>query len=282
MEGNKNIKICGGCGLIKEKKEFRRGLPSCKECEENEVEHQKTCSNKEKCVSKPATKSSTLFRKKRGECVDCEHADGRNNQKATGRSKKWAEKNPVRMAELQHNFYENRKPEIRAKERLRMANDPNYNAVKNYRTSVSSFITEKTKTNKRLVINRIDYGSWLQYCFDFDKEENCADLDISNYGKDWQIDHVLPLNIFLNKVFGEMTFNETDNFEYLFIWFNTHPLPTKSNQSKNKYVDKTYIAKHFIMLKKFLKKNKDIKEKCHVTDNFIQYNKLIQLVLDNK
>ena len=70
--------------------------------------------------------------------------------------------------------------------------------------------------------------------------------NIENRGKDWHIDHVIPLS----------NFNLDDNEQQLiaFNWRNTMPLSAKENLSKNNKILKPQIEQH---LKKLLDYHKE-------------------------
>jgi hypothetical protein len=88
--------------------------------------------------------------------------------------------------------------------------------------------------------NYDNYKNWLE--FNFNNEFN-----LDNYGKVWQIDHVVPLSKFdLDKIEEQMI---------AFNWRNTMPLSVKENLKKNKKIINSQIEKHYENLKKYHEKH---------------------------
>jgi hypothetical protein len=266
--GRVKPKTCIACNQEKESPLFRRSQPICIDCEANkDVEYKKTC---EECNT---IKSSKLFRTNRKKCMDCEKADGRNYRRVTDKAAIWAQNNPEKMSQLQHNSYEKNKTEIRAKQSQRYHEDAEYKAIKNYRISLCRLLSDDTaKRNMRMKINREQYIEWLNFRFE-------EDMNMENHVKLWQVDHVLPLNILSTKSIQNLSFEDED-LECVFIWYNTMPVYSEKNMKKNKYLDKEQLIKHIIAVKKFLKKN----TKLGITtdDHFITYKRIVQQILDDK
>lgn len=92
------------------------------------------------------------------------------------------------------------------------------------------------RTIKYLDCNYDNYKNWLE--FNFNNEFN-----LDNYGKAWQIDHVVPLSKFdLDKIEEQMI---------AFNWRNTMPLSVKENLKKNKKIINSQIEQHYQNLKKY-------------------------------
>ena len=94
----------------------------------------------------------------------------------------------------------------------------------------NSLKRNKTKhTIKYLGCNIQDYVNWISYDNDY--------YTFANYGKEWHIDHVIPLS----------RFNLDDEEEHLiaFNWRNTMPLSVKDNLSKNNKILQPQLEKHY-------------------------------------
>ena len=87
--------------------------------------------------------------------------------------------------------------------------------------------------------NSTDYLKWLL-------NNNC-NYTLENRGKEWHIDHVIPLS----------KFNLDDEEEQLiaFNWRNTMPLSSKENLSKNNKILKEQIEQHYKKLIEYHKEN---------------------------
>jgi hypothetical protein len=272
---NKHQK-CVGCNETKTKNLFRRSQIICFECEKNpEIEYNKICGG---CNE---IKNNKMFRINRKKCIDCERSHGRNYRRTTTKASEWVENNQERMIELRHDNYEKNKEEIREKEKERLQNDPHFRMIKSYRNGVCKFIHGEHNSNKKLNINRIQYISWLEFCFVTSKNEDQPEneMTIDNYTKIWQIDHVLALDITRTKKIDKIEFENGINFDCLFNWFNTMPVLLAQNMKKNKYLDKEQLAKHIITLEKFIKKYK-ISLKINLCNNYYMYKKIVQTILD--
>jgi hypothetical protein len=76
---------------------------------------------------------------------------------------------------------------------------------------------------------------------------NNPDYTFDNYGKEWHIDHVIPIS----------KFNMYSDEEQLiaFNWRNTMPLSVTENLSKNNKIIKTQIEQHIVKLTEYHKNN---------------------------
>ena len=71
---------------------------------------------------------------------------------------------------------------------------------------------------------------------------------MENHGKEWHIDHVIPISKF--------DLNNQDEQLLAFNWRNTMPLSCKENLSKNNKIIKEQIENHFKVLIKYHLENK--------------------------
>ena len=258
------LKLCVGCDERKAKNLFRRNQTICKECEEKgDVEYDKLCTYCDE------TKSSTLFRHNRKNCIDCERSDGRNYRRTNDKAKVWADNNKDRMKELQSNYYEDNKLEIRQKESDRYHTDPHIHMVKLYRGSIVRLINGTSKNNKKLGMNRDQYITWMDFHFS-------DEMTIDNHGEVWSVDHILPLNMLKTRVFDLKTISDEYDLDSIMLWCNTVPVLCQQNLKKNKYfVDVEYLAQHLRNLKSFIKYyKKDIN--LTLQEGFYEYKKIVE------
>jgi len=107
-----------------------------------------------------------------------------------------------------------------------------YNCLKNY---------NKTKHSiEYLGCSSFEYSN---YIFNYNTK-----YTLENYGKEWHIDHVIPISKFnLNNLEEQMT---------AFNWRNTMPLCSSDNLSKNNKIIKSQVEQHYKILKKYHIENK--------------------------
>jgi len=108
--------------------------------------------------------------------------------------------------------------------------DPLSKLIRKVRSRIwSSLVGKKEKhTIEYLGCNCAFYLSWMS--------SYSNEYTIENHGKDWHIDHVIPLS----------KFDLSDNSQQLlaFNWRNTMPLSVKENLSKNNKIISGQIEKH--------------------------------------
>ena len=119
--------------------------------------------------------------------------------------------------------------------------DPLEKFKRNVRTRI--YISLKRKkdmhTIEYLGTNSNEYLRWIMYCNEI--------YDLQNYGKEWHVDHVIPLSRFNldNKTQQLIAFN----------WRNTMPLSATENLSKNNKIILPQIEQHLEKLKSYHEKN---------------------------
>jgi len=243
------------CAILESERKFRRSQPICLICENDpDVVYDRCCS---RCGE---LRLSTNYRKNRTYCLDCERADGRNYRRTTTKAKEWHENNREHMAQLQKNWYEEHKTEIRAKEGQRYKEDPIFKEVKRYRTSVATIIRLKNSENEKLAISGKLFLEWLEFCFE-------DGMTWENHYDHWQIDHVLPLDLIKGHEFV------TDK-SCIYAWYNIMPCTSERNRKKNKFVVKDQVLEQLAAVRVFCKK-KNIKINT-------EYNVITQKFLDAK
>lgn len=107
--------------------------------------------------------------------------------------------------------------------------------LEKFKRSVRSRIYNSLNRNKSmntikyLGINSSDYIQWMLY--------NDDNYNLTNHGKEWHIDHVIPLSRF--------DLNNKDEQLIAFNWRNTMPLSAKENLSKNCKIIPSQIEQHY-------------------------------------
>ena len=111
------------------------------------------------------------------------------------------------------------------------------------RTRIYNCLRNKNKTLhsvEYLGCSSNEYFDWI-----FNYNNNC---NLENHGKEWHIDHVIPIS----------KFNLDNNEEQIvaFNWRNTMPLSCKENLSKNNKIIKEQIENHYKKLLEYHLENK--------------------------
>lgn len=257
-------KTCKACGKSGDSDIFRRGQQICRDCESAGAVVDQECNE---CGE---TKPSSSFRKNRKKCTDCERGFGRNYRRTTTKSKEWAQANPKRMAELQKDWYEKNKPNIRAQHREKWKNDPEYRDIKSYRIGIASFIKLELKTNSRLETDRETFLQWMDFC-------NVENVDFTDRSS-WNLDHVIPLDLLLSNTknvrYAE-SMGKDNALHCIYLWMNVCPVRALTNRKKNKNVSYEPLLAHRKRLIEFTKTRPQLR-----TDDYFTYINACQHILD--
>jgi len=262
-------KCCSKCGITKTENLFITNRNICKECR-NKKSREKysllTINNEteQECNACLKSKLLPLFIKNKKICIECNNNKRRTKyeideehrikliKKATEfKQKRIIEKHKVKEFEIGiGNNKCNYCNEIKTKERFRHnrlkckdceRDEPISKIIRNVRSRIFSSIKYKSKhTIEYLGCNCLEYLKWIlnnNECFTF-----------KNYGKEWHIDHVIPLSKF------DIT-NEEQQL-IAFNWRNTMPLSVKENLSKNNKILIPQIEQHYKNLIEYHNENK--------------------------
>lgn len=120
--------------------------------------------------------------------------------------------------------------------------DPRFKLHKLVRSRIHDLLKKNNGSKSKhtceyLGCTRQEYINWILY--------NSKDYTIENHGKDWHIDHVIPLSKF--------DVNKKEDVELAFNWRNTMPLSVQENLSKNNKILIPQIKQHVKLLKKYHK-----------------------------
>jgi hypothetical protein len=262
-------KCCSRCKNIKNEDKFIPKRNICKECRNNrsrENYNSNEVSNEieQDCVICNKSKLLSLFIKNRNICKECnnnkrkekyktdeEHRIKIIEQVTTFKHNKVIEKQKLKEAEIGiGNIKCNYCREIKLNERFRHnrlkckdceRDEPISKIIRNVRSRIFSAIKNKSKhTINYLGCNCSDYLKWLL--------KNDKSYTFENYGKEWHIDHVIPLSRF-----------DLENEEQqllAFNWRNTMPLSVEENLKKNNKIIKSQIEQHYKNLLEYHIENK--------------------------
>lgn len=264
-------KTCSRCGSTKEVDLFIKNRNICKECNNTRrrelilIKYQTTPDTTEVTCSKcNTTKIIKLFIKDTKICKDCNNHKRRErykndeehqqNQKERGRMYKKKKTEERRMKKLMEigvgnkkcNYCNEIKPEDKFRHnRLKCKNcekdDPKEKIKRVIRTRIYSALHSKKDkhTIHYLGCCNSDYIKWITY--------NDLNYTLENHGKEWHIDHVIPLSKF--------NLYDEDEQVIAFNWRNTTTISVKHNLQKNNKILKPQIQEHFEKLKKYHENN---------------------------
>jgi hypothetical protein len=268
-----NGKVCSKCSEIKNDDKFIKNRNICKECR-NARSRQKynaivicnenSNSSFKECNTCNETKSQCDFIKDTNICKDCNNLKRRNkyhsdeshrlkmiNDASIFKHKKVIERQQIKLQEIGE---DNKKCSVcftiknkcrfrynRLKCRDCEIDDP----VEKFKRGVRSRIWNAL-TNKQL--HTIAYlgcssADYLQWTLNYDER-----YTLDNRGKEWHIDHVIPLSHF--------NLENEDEQLIAFNWRNTMPLAAKENLSKNNKIIPLQIEQHLKYLSDYHKNKK--------------------------
>lgn len=259
---------CSKCGETKTKDKFIKNRNVCKECSnfKSREKYNATQTNidlEKECRECKNTKPYSSFIKNRNLCKDCnnqkrkmkyqtdeEHRLDLINKASDFKHNKVLEKRRIKEEEIgignkkcsccyqikPYSHFRHNRLKCRHCER----DDPIDKFKRVIRTRIYICLKNKYKhTIQYLGCNYEEYVKWM--LFDNDK------YTIDNHGKEWHIDHVIPLCNFVLE-------NETESL-IAFNWRNTTPLSKRENLSKNKKIIAPQIEQHWKKLLEYHKKN---------------------------
>ena len=135
-------------------------------------------------------------------------------------------------------YHQNNKERRNARLREKGKTDPVHRAKESMKVRIHDLLknVKAHKTNRLFGCSKHEMKDWLESQFG-------DEYNWDTYGKDWQIDHVVPISFF----------NITDGDEQLlcFNWTNLRPLHSSKNGSKSSKVLANDILQHIQTLKKF-------------------------------
>lgn len=158
--------------------------------------------------NKPLTEYFRNLKCKGGFYTNCKKC---NNE----RNKKFAKNNPEKMREFWRKTRENIQNRLKS------------NLSRRIRNSIKT--GKESKTLEYIGCSMEEFKRWLEYQF-------TDDMSWENYGKLWNLDHVIPCKDF------DLTSEE--NIKKCFIWENTRPLNSIENFVKNCKIQDDVIEKH--------------------------------------
>lgn len=135
-------------------------------------------------------------------------------------------------------YHKNNKEKRNARLRERGQNDPSYRAKESMKVRIFDLLKNKKvhKTNRLFGCSKHELQEWLEYQFG-------DEYSWDTYGKNWHIDHVVPIKFF--------NLQNADEQLICFNWTNLRPLQASQNGSKSCKVLEDDILEHIQNLKQF-------------------------------
>jgi uncharacterized protein (DUF983 family) len=259
---------CRVCNKDKLKEEFPKNRRKCKVCMNNirkqrEQENPALRARKLELVRnrlKNDTEFRTKFYEKRKQKY---HGDAEFRKKVIQKRVKQkqliaAQKRLVIQQEQERIGLENKRckycNEVKLKERFRHnrlkckdceRDEPIEKLKRTIRSRIHSGLCSQNQVKNQHTIEYLGCSSneYLSYLLCYN-----SSFTLDNRGKEWHIDHVIPLSIF--------DLNNEDEKLLAFNWRNTMPLSKYDNLAKNNRIIQTQLTQHLLVLEEYHTKNK--------------------------
>lgn len=168
----------------------------------------------------------------------------KNSEKISKQRAEYREREEIKehIKKKNKEYLEKKKIKIKMKRK----EDLNFRLIEVYRSKLHRAIKRKSnKYSEYLGCTVNELRSWLESQFS-------VGLTWDNYGSDWHIDHVIPINSFDHA--------EIVQQKICFNWKNLKPLPAKENIAKSDKLISRYIIEHYKNVNMYLKEKDFIHE----------------------
>ncbi len=147
-----------------------------------------------------------------------------------------------KFKEKDKKYYEKNKSKILSRSlkytKKRRQIDPLFRLCLSLRARLHGIIKKKTFAFSKLISSNSDnIRDWFEYQFD-------DELNWTNYGSVWQIDHLIPVTHF--------DCSNEKEAQLCFHWTNLRPLRSKENNVKNNNITQQEIKKHIEIIKSYI------------------------------
>ncbi len=222
-------KTCSTCNITKLTNLFVIGRNWCKSCRNEKTRNDyinlnMTCVTEQSCNICELVKTISEFHKGRKICKICTSNKRREKYTNDETYRKRVIKETIKCRK-------SKKWHVSELEALK----------RKIRSSIRRYIKQKNKrTMEYLGCSREEYMKWLL--------SNDNNYTFENHGKEWHIDHVIPLSLFDLK-------NEEQQL-IAFNWRNTMPLSGEENLKKGNKIIKSQVEQHYKKLVEYHTENK--------------------------
>lgn len=184
-----------------------------------------------------------------------------NKEKIKEYNKEYKLKNKEKTKEYNRVYNISNRETIQKKQtensRKRRKNDINYKLTINMRNRMKKFFKNKSRKHEYIGCSLDLFKLWISYQFE-------QDMDFSNYGKTWHLDHIIPCSLFNFD-------NECEKY-FCFNWSNYRPLYSHDNLSRQNKLTFKDIFFNEIKAKSFILRNKSSKLEIHNFDKLKYIN----------
>ena len=222
---NVEYKICSKCENSKTLEEFYKRGSICCECN-NSKRRQKYKEDEEH--RKKLIQMASEFKHKK--VVERQHLKEKEQVEMGIENKQCKYCNEIKH----HDRFRHNRLKCRDCER----DEPTEKFKRYIRTRIYNCLRYKNKTKHAIEYLGCSSDEYFKWIFNYND-----DCDLENHGKEWHIDHVIPIS----------KFDLTDESQQLlaFNWRNTMPLSAKENLSKNNKIVHEQIIEHLKNLKEY-------------------------------
>jgi hypothetical protein len=166
---------------------------------------------------------------KNKETINLQHAEYRKNNKEKEQQRHaiFYQKNKVAIHIYRNKFYES---------------NPLKKLMLKLRQRLSKFYISGNECEDLIGCDMVFLKEWFKFHFELDNDK---DMNFTNHGSSWQIDHIIPCCIFDVSIDSHKT--------QCFHWSNLRPLLIDENLSKGGRLSNIYITEQNIRLHEFCK-----------------------------
>lgn len=166
----------------------------------------------------------------------------KNKDKINKQHKEYRESNKEKEKERHAKYYQNNKEAVHSYRRKYYDDNPMKKLMLKLRQRLSKYYISGKECPDLLNCDMKFLQKWFSYHFELDEEK---DMNFSNHGSHWHIDHVIPCCYF--------DASDDAHKRQCFSWSNLRPLPATENSEKNGNINENHIAEQNIRLQKFCK-----------------------------
>jgi len=232
-------KRCSACKLTKNFREFNKSKSTkdgyhftCKLC--RKTYNEKVKDKKKEYNSKYWEEKKDILLIKNKNYRDSNKTKI-NKQRSEYRSRDDVKKH---ISEKNREYLPIRKAKIKEKRKV----DFNFRLSEVLRSKIHKMLNGKKTSYQHITGCDIDtLKKWLEFQFD-------SNMNWSNFGTYWQIDHVIPISIF--------DFEKERDKRVCFRWKNLQPLKKEENQSKSNILVLPYVFNSIITAHRFIQNEK--------------------------
>lgn len=230
-------KKCSTCQIFKQLIEFNKcktnkdGLHyCCKSC--RKIEREKNSEKRKEKQKEYYEKNKELL------IIKNKNYRNENKEKIKEQKKEYRLKNIEHIRQKNKEYLPIRKEKIKEKRKT----DKNFQIKEVLRSKIHKLLkNQKTSFLKILGCNFEQFKKWIEFQFE-------EDMNWDNFGKIWQIDHILPIYQF-------NLLNENEK-NICFSWTNLQPLYNDENRKKYRNLELHYYFNSIITINRFIKKEK--------------------------